>query len=169
MNKKTEKGSWRVWKSSRIELWKFQVHEISFDSAVLVKIYSCMHQIFDETIKACVHYFFFFFPHQNKISKKISEMLFIKPKKLLSSSRFSNFCTFFFLLFSFLDHCWFYRYFIEEAIISPKVYDAIMCLNWIFRGKICWNSRPLFIIFNHLFYSPKANFGPLHCQGHRFA
>ena len=63
-------------------------------------------------------------------------------------------------------------------------YDIIMCLNRIlrtqillfhrsiysiikinFHGNIWTNSRPLFIIFNHPFNCPKANFGPLHWQG----
>ena len=40
--------------------------------------------------------------------------------------------------------------------------------NHIFRkyfyGKICTNSRPLFIIFNHLFGCPEVKFGPLRWQ-----
>ena len=65
------------------------------------KISGKEHQILD-----CVH--FFSFCHQNKNFKKLSKMLFILPKRLLLSSRFSNFCTLLFPPFCFFDHCWFY-------------------------------------------------------------
>ena len=55
-----------------------------------------MHHILDLSnfiwaIKACVD--FFDFCHQNKTFRKLSETLFILPKKLLLSSSLSNFCT----------------------------------------------------------------------------
>ena len=58
------------------------------------------------TVKGCVHYFYFY--HQNKIFKKLWKMLFVLPKKLLLSSRFSNFCIFLFFSFFFLGKCWFF-------------------------------------------------------------
>ena len=54
------------------------------------------------TVKGCVHYFYFY--HQNKTFKKLWKMLFVLLKKLLLSSRFSNFCISLF----FLGKCWFF-------------------------------------------------------------
>ena len=60
----------------------------------------------------------------------------------------------------FLVFCWF--------TLDMKDYGIIMCLNGILKTqilqKICIFSRPLFIIFNHLFHCLKVNFGPLHWQ-----
>ena len=46
---------------------------------------------------------------------------------------------------------------------------VVIYLGKHFLGKICINSRPLFIIFNHLFGCPEANFGPLRWQRIRLA
>ena len=42
--------------------------------------------------------------------------------------------------------------------------DSNHIFREMFLGKICINSTPLFIIFNHLFGCPQANFGPLRWQ-----
>ena len=65
--------------------------------------------------------------------KKLSKMLFIVPKKLLLSSKFSNFCTSLSSLFPFLGHCWFYRR--SWLMINSKVY-GITSLNWILKTQI---------------------------------
>ena len=53
--------------------------------------------------------------------------------------------------------------------LDMKDYGIISCLNWILKTeilqKICINSRPLIMTFNHLFGFPKAGLGKLHQQG----
>ena len=85
---------------------KMQVNETN-----TIKIFLYMHQIFDVKIFilkiiACVHYFYFY--HQNNLMI-LSKMIFIVPKKLILSSRFSDFCTSFIPFFPILGHCRFCR------------------------------------------------------------
>ena len=76
-------------------------------------------------VNACVHYFlsnFYFSP--NDSSRKLWKMYFVSSKKLLSFSKYLNFCTPSSPLFLHISHC-----FRGCSKINFKVYDVINCLN----------------------------------------
>ena len=72
---------------------------------------------------SAIFYHIFIF-HQMVALQKLWKIFFISSKKLVSFSRYSNFCIFVFPSFSSVSHC-----FTGWSKKNLKVYDVINCLN----------------------------------------